>query len=1322
MGLPKAFRFAVAWALIANAAHEKGYVRIEDHAVAGSLMDTLDQTSQRAAIKRPARGIRSKTAVKFGNRGMKDKPEDEPDSGADENLPPFGSYYAAWNPAIYSALKYSIVRISTVDRSIDMDKPYEDGGLQESVGSGFLVDENTTMQGIDDYTIVTNAHVVRGSGIVRVQFPSLGRHLFDATVPMVCFQFDLAIVKLKDPTELREKLKLANVTLSLLKLQARNVKMGMRVAALGFPLGSQWLKLSEGVVSGAEVVEDNMVYQSTAPISPGNSGGPLLVFRSDSLVRSSTYETDGRKPILDTVVGVNFASSASKSAQNLNYAVPAFRIVQVLAETSLQNGDRFMPFSLFRWAHPPIQTGSFLVKVDDTELDTFGMGKRFDFMQQYVSFKDLLTFREHLDDVVTVTTCNDGKSMQHSLSLKWNSSRFEGGVRYLYEPNFDETAKDYEWFAGVTMVQLTLNHVDAWISMLGGETLGRFYLEENTLQPRVAITSCASGFSCEEIVGTGMIVESINGCPVSTLADIRRCFVPKKSEAWELVTDRGVALAVDFLEEMSQAVRLVHEDLTLLSKAVREAALQLSAQMQVGGWPAQKNAASESQPTQYWSVEKGNNPGRLGEQDDAEEYHRAEAGDVNDSVEAQALTCVMNWPFMVMRATVFDPIAEQRAWLRWRQLAKERQALLNQQEDAVKPTGGQEEQEKLKAKYKVQELVTKPPTPKTEAESQLMIEALKQNDNLMSVVSLSDGNLSQMVAVAWKEEVKSGTKLITEGDLNADYFYIVQEGKFNVIIGESKSAEEGGPQVVASIPKGGSFGELALLYFAPRAATIQAAEDAVVWVIDRKNFKEILAQSSNATAKEYIKYLDKVEILAPLQDDEKAAVAQSLSEMSFSRGEVIFQQGEKGDAFYILIEGQVSVVKDGREVTKLIATPEKASFFGDRALLSNEPRNATLQVISDTAKTLTVDRQSFDMILGPLAELQTRGRGGKSKLVGRSVASSAVAMGNVSRKFGLILRKDLKRIGLLGCGGFGAVELVEHAALGDTYALKALSKGYVMKSGMQHNVLNEKNVQIMCDSPFIIKLYETYNGTQSLYFLLEPALGGELYATYNKKGLFGKESHAKFYVAGVVNAFEHLHGKKIIFRDLKPENLLLTELGHIKLTDMGLAKVVVGKTYTTCGTPDYFAPEMIASAGHTSAVDWWTLGVLSFELMAGHPPFESAHPMQIYQKVNKGISKVNFPNKMKGVVEDLVKNLCKKEPADRLPMRKGGAGNIRKHAWFSTFEWEKYDNGNMPSPYKPQVQSKKDMANFTARKEDMPPNVQYKDDGSGWDADFATCS
>jgi serine/threonine protein kinase len=237
---------------------------------------------------------------------------------------------------------------------------------------------------------------------------------------------------------------------------------------------------------------------------------------------------------------------------------------------------------------------------------------------------------------------------------------------------------------------------------------------------------------------------------------------------------------------------------------------------------------------------------------------------------------------------------------------------------------------------------------------------------------------------------------------------------------------------------------------------------------------------------------------------------------------------------------------------------------------------------------------------------------------------------------------------------------------------------------------------------------------------MEPALGGELYATYNRKGFHGSEKHAKFYCAGVVFAFEHLHERRIIYRDLKPENLLLTEKGCIKLTDMGLAKFVIGKTYTTCGTPDYFAPELIASTGHTNAVDWWTLGILTFELMSGHPPFESAYPMQIYSKVMKGIGKVPFPPKCQGNVGELIKALLKKEPEQRLPMEKNGSKKLREVKWYGGFAWKEMQENTMEQPYKPVVKSKKDIANFSARKEDMPRQIEYKDDGTGWDKDFAT--
>eukprot|EP00927_Polykrikos_kofoidii_P065450 TRINITY_DN6119_c0_g1_i1.p1 TRINITY_DN6119_c0_g1~~TRINITY_DN6119_c0_g1_i1.p1 ORF type:complete len:789 (-),score=167.82 TRINITY_DN6119_c0_g1_i1:151-2517(-) len=618
--------------------------------------------------------------------------------------------------------------------------------------------------------------------------------------------------------------------------------------------------------------------------------------------------------------------------------------------------------------------------------------------------------------------------------------------------------------------------------------------------------------------------------------------------------------------------------------------------------------------------------------------------------------------------------------------------------------------------------VTKQPTPKTQEEADLIKKALQTNENLCSCVSLDDGKLEQIIEISWKESVPEGHKLIEQGDEEADYFYVVQEGEFEIEIkqepGDSSQSAElvVNKATIFSIQKGGSFGELALLYYAPRAATVKAKVPSVVWVFDRVSFKNILMRSDEKRCKEYVTYLDRVEILAPLKVEEKDAMAKGLVEMFFSKDEMILKQGEKGSTFFILFEGEVSVIIDGVEKARLTATQQAAQIFGERALLNNEPRAASVKVISEAAKTLTMDRESFNMLLGPLEDLKARKGDEPAQKSGIGMPKASAAARNLPR----VQFKDLKKLGLLGCGGFGAVELVECVATKETYALKALSKGYVVKTGSQTSVMSEKNIQLMCESDFIVKLFETYNRSQSLYFLLELALGGELYATYNKKGFFGSERHAKFNTAGVVYAFDHLHSKKVIFRDLKPENLLLTEKGHVKLTDMGLAKFVIGKTYTTCGTPDYFAPEIIASTGHTIAVDWWTVGILIFELMSGHPPFESPTPMQTYNKINKGIVRVAFPPRCRGSIEDLVKGLLKREPGARLPMRMGGTENIKEHPWYKSFDWASMYDLSIVPPYVPTVKSKTDGTNFACRPEDMPPQVRYVEDGSRWDTDFAT--
>merc|ERR1711862_728534 len=201
--------------------------------------------------------------------------------------------------------------------------------------------------------------------------------------------------------------------------------------------------------------------------------------------------------------------------------------------------------------------------------------------------------------------------------------------------------------------------------------------------------------------------------------------------------------------------------------------------------------------------------------------------------------------------------------------------------------------------------------------------------------------------------------------------------------------------------------------------------------------------------------------------------------------------------------------------------------MGERALLKNEPRTATIKVASETATAVTLARDALDIVLG-----RWENNCGTSS----------------RRRFGNIRFDDLKTLGLLGCGGFGTVDLVEDVTTNLTYALKALSKGYVVKVGMQSNTMAEKNLQLMCDSPFVVKLYETYNTEQNLYFLLELALGGDLYIAYNKKRLWGKVDHARFYIAGAILAFDHLHEMHIIHRDLKPENLLLNQEGNVKLT------------------------------------------------------------------------------------------------------------------------------------------------------------------------------
>ena len=159
----------------------------------------------------------------------------------------------------------------------------------------------------------------------------------------------------------------------------------------------------------------------------------------------------------------------------------------------------------------------------------------------------------------------------------------------------------------------------------------------------------------------------------------------------------------------------------------------------------------------------------------------------------------------------------------------------------------------------------------------------------------------------------------------------------------------------------------------------------------------------------------------------------------------------------------------------------------------------------------------------------------------------------------------------------------------------------------------------------------------------------------------------KFYSAQVTLMFEYLHAKNIIYRDLKPENLLLNKDGYLKMTDYGFAKLVTDRTYTLCGTPEYIAPEVLLNKGHGKAVDWWTLGVFIYELMAGYDPFTADDPMDIYANILKG--KLKFPRRFDSKAKSLVKHLLVADLSKRYGNLKRGVNDIKNHRFFKEIDW-----------------------------------------------------
>ncbi|GAA5980725.1 hypothetical protein JCM11641_000185 [Rhodosporidiobolus odoratus] len=290
---------------------------------------------------------------------------------------------------------------------------------------------------------------------------------------------------------------------------------------------------------------------------------------------------------------------------------------------------------------------------------------------------------------------------------------------------------------------------------------------------------------------------------------------------------------------------------------------------------------------------------------------------------------------------------------------------------------------------------------------------------------------------------------------------------------------------------------------------------------------------------------------------------------------------------------------------------------------------------------------------------------------------------------------DFDLLKVIGKGSFGKVMQVRKKESGRIYALKTIRKAHIVSRSEVTHTLAERTVLAQVNNPFIVPLKFSFQNAEKLYLVLSYINGGELFHHLQREGRFSEE-RSRFYAAELLCALEHLHQFNVIYRDLKPENILIDYVGHIALCDFGLSKLNMTESETTntfCGTPEYLAPELLLGHRYQRTVDWWTLGVLLYEMLSGLPPFYSENTNEMYQKILT--DPLRFGDEISPDARSLLTGLLTRDPQQRLGVT--GAHAIKEHPFFAkNIDFNRLMQKKIQPPFKPSVESAADTSNFDA--------------------------
>ncbi|KIY00712.1 uncharacterized protein Z520_03377 [Fonsecaea multimorphosa CBS 102226] len=321
--------------------------------------------------------------------------------------------------------------------------------------------------------------------------------------------------------------------------------------------------------------------------------------------------------------------------------------------------------------------------------------------------------------------------------------------------------------------------------------------------------------------------------------------------------------------------------------------------------------------------------------------------------------------------------------------------------------------------------------------------------------------------------------------------------------------------------------------------------------------------------------------------------------------------------------------------------------------------------------------------------------------------SIKVGVNYVENRHGSLKIDDFELLKVVGRGSFGKVMQVMKKDTGRIYALKTIRKAHIISRSEVAHTLAERSVLAQINNPFITPLKFSFQSPDKLYFVLAFVNGGELFHHLQKEQRFDI-NRSRFYTAELLCALECLHGFKVIYRDLKPENILLDYTGHIALCDFGLCKLDMkdeDRTNTFCGTPEYLAPELLLGHGYTKTVDWWTLGVLLYEMLTGLPPFYDENTNEMYRKILQEPLHFPGPEIVPAAAKDLLQKLLDRNPERRLGA--GGAAEIKAHHFFAGIDWRKLLQRKYEPSFKPNVVDARDTANFDKEFTSEVPKDSY---------------